>query len=161
MTSRRKNQIIQLLLDSDQYIPAQILAAKLKVSEKTIYRDIKEIETMIHSDKPLIEKVSSKGYRINYSIFLKEKHKFSFIESNSISEVDRRDQILLELLYKTPKPTSISKLVEKFYISNSSIVNDLKCIEKELKKYELILKKLQMVLLYSVPKRTFVRCSFL
>ena len=141
MTSRRKNQIIQLLLDSDQYIPAQILAAKLKVSEKTIYRDIKEIETMIHSDKPLIEKVSSKGYRINYSIFLKEKHKFSFIESNSISEVDRRDQILLELLYKTPKPTSISKLAEKFYISNSSIVNDLKCIEKELKKYELVLEK--------------------
>lgn len=141
MTSRRKNQIIQLLLDSDQYIPAQTLASKLKVSEKTIYRDIKEIETMIHSSKPLIEKVSSKGYRINYSVFLKEKHKFSFIESNSISEVDRRDQILLELLYKTPKPTSISKLAEKFYISNSSIVNDLKFIEKELIKYELVLEK--------------------
>lgn len=141
MSEERKAQLIQCLLEADSFVSAQELAEKLNVSEKTIYRDIKEIEQTNEEEATLIEKIPGKGYKINYSIFLKQKEKFSLLKNVSIIDVDRKNQILLELLYKAPQATSIMKLTEKFFVSASSIVNDLKNIEKEVEKFHLKLAK--------------------
>jgi activator of the mannose operon (transcriptional antiterminator) len=141
VSEERQIQLIQCLLETDSFISAQELAEKLNVSEKTIYRDIKEIEHINEEDTTLIEKIPGKGYKLNYSHFLKEKEKFSFLKNVGITDIDRKNQILLELLYKAPQATSIMKLTEKFFVSASSIVNDLKSIEKEVKKFHLQLAK--------------------
>lgn len=141
MSEERKAHLIQCLLEADSFISAQDLASELQVSEKTVYRDIKEIEQKHEQTGTLIEKIPGKGYKINYSIFIKEKEKFSLLKNVGVTDIDRKNQILLELLYKAPQATSILKLTEKFYVSASSIVNDLKSIDKEVRKFHLHLAK--------------------
>lgn len=141
MSESRKAQVMQYLLDATHFVSAQELAEELSVSEKTIYRDIKELEQMNERKEPLIEKTPGRGYKINYPIFLKEKEKFTLLKDISMTDIDRKNQILLELLYKAPQSTSVVKLAEKFFVSASSIVNDLKVIEKELTSFHLKLTK--------------------
>lgn len=141
MNDLRENQLIQVLIDSNQFVSAQELAKKLRVSEKTIYRDIKGIEEKNTQQESLILKTPGKGYKINYSIFLKEETTFSLVKNVGMKDLDRKNQILLELLYKAPNATSVVKLAEKFYVSATSIVNDLKIIERELDYFNLCLTK--------------------
>ena len=62
----------------------------------------------------------------NLNINLKEK--------NSVSVDQRRVEILKMLLLNSNSSTSINQLSEKYYVSKTSIVNDLKYIEEWLKK---------------------------
>lgn len=128
----REQKIIDLLIHSEDFISAKMISRKLGISEKTVYRDIVHIEELSGTDENLIIRVPGKGYKINYSAFLANSIKH---EDNSkkcgISPKERRQQLLTYLLSKTPNETSINQLAQKYYISNASIVNDLKRIEED------------------------------
>ena len=129
--NERHQNILTILRKEKRYVTAAELAASLKVSKKTIYRDIQQIIEANLMPFRIIKKESF-GYYL-------EKIEET-LESETIvfdSPDERRLNLLLYLLSIAPCKTSIQKIAEKYIVSQSSILNDFKHIEKELKFYNL------------------------
>jgi len=138
--SDRQKEILKILLNKKGFISTEKIANDLFLSKKTIYRELKIIENNVK-----IEKIKSKGIRLDISLVeraeLREKilNDRNILEKYSVQE--RRIKILTYLLKISPKTTSIEKLSKSYYVSKTSIVNDLNYIEKKIKKYNLKLEK--------------------
>lgn len=144
LTSRQID-FIKLMLEESEYKPIKYFTEKLNVSDKTLQKDLKIIGNYISKFNVKID--AKRGYGIlidsnassniefinNLNINLKEK--------NSVSVDQRRVEILKMLLLNSNSSTSINQLSEKYYVSKTSIVNDLKYIEEWLKKYNIKLSK--------------------
>lgn len=144
LTSRQID-FIKLMLEESEYKPIRYFTEKLNVSDKTLQKDLKIIGNYISKFNVKID--AKRGYGIlidsnassniefinNLNINLKEK--------NSVSVDQRRVEILKMLLLNSNSSTSINQLSEKYYVSKTSIVNDLKYIEEWLKKYNIKLSK--------------------
>lgn len=144
--SQRQADIMQFLLRYKEYQPVKKIADSLQCSVKTIRNDLKiiENETSNHS----INIIKKPGIGIKLYSSNKERMEVNLIaelnkmkKSNIESTEYRRIKILLDLLNNSNQMTSIQKLSEKYYISKTSIVNDLKQIEEYLKKYNIKLDK--------------------
>ena len=72
-------------------------------------------------------KLKGKQYKSTNSLNINMKSN----KSADISVEKRRIEILRDLLLKSDMKTSINKLSEKYFVSKTSIVNDLKYIEEE------------------------------
>ncbi len=143
--STRQKDIIKYLLKESNFVSTKQISEKFQVSEKTIYRELKIIKEELKKKDILLDKKQGRGVLIEGSIdngmilnYDLNKN-IEIIETTSVQE--RRADILLELLRNTPTFTSITKLSEKYYISRTSIVNDILYLEKELKNYNLVLEK--------------------
>lgn len=144
LTSRQID-FIKLMLEESEYKPIKYFTEKLNVSDKTLQKDLKIIGNYISKFNVKID--AKRGYGIlidsnassniefinNLNINLKEK--------NSVSVEQRRVEILKMLLLNSNSSTSINQLSEKYYVSKTSIVNDLRYIEEWLKKYNIKLSK--------------------
>lgn len=150
--SVRQKQIFQLLLNSNDYVSCKEIAAKLNVSIRTIKSDINGLKDIIKDMDPLchIESVPSKGYKIqsNYDLELSENKYLSksyFFTANKYLEDDiRQTKMFLDILH-LPQPVTINLLIEKYYISRTTLYKDLDMIAQDLHKYhvELIYKPYQ------------------
>lgn len=131
--SKRQKNLLDYLIQMDDFITAKQLSEKLGVADKTIYRDIKSIKDSLKPFDDIILNIPSRGYRIDYEKYIKN---FINIEgkqdSKSVSAEERRKDILLKLLLQSPKETSINKLSEYYLVGPASIVNDFKIIEEYL-----------------------------
>jgi transcriptional antiterminator len=131
---KRKELIILHLLDSREFVTALELSRKLNVSTKTIYRLIKEINDESSSGMLIYSRKGS-GYKLNYEKYLKNTPKEG--QNTSLSPTERRNNIMEELLLRSPNEKNIFELYEQYYISESVIANDEKLISKILEKYDL------------------------
>lgn len=137
--SEGNREILDELIENGDYITGYELSKKLKVSTKTIYRRIKNLRDTF--GVTIIEGHSSKGYKVNYEIYLNLLNDFTEFNRVDMSVESRRMSMLLNLLVSSPEQVTISGLSEKYYVSESSIVNDLNFIEEELKLVDLSLSK--------------------
>lgn len=133
----RQVQLIKILTEVNNYLPVHEIANRLKISTKTIYRDIEKIS----KERPdfIFEKKQSKGIKLNVS-----KVTLHSLQSNKVNQYsleERRIKILLDLLKNTDKYTSIEALSEKYYVGKSSIVNDLNFISSNLLNSDLTIEK--------------------
>ncbi|MFX3616801.1 MAG: transcription antiterminator [Sporolactobacillus sp.] len=127
--------LVELLLSADDYITANELATKLSVSTKTIYRDIRKIINDKQGKLELIKKE-------NLGYWFKQNQKIGQDISPVFSDPgERRIHLLLYLLVISPMRTSIQKLSEKYFVSQSSIINDFSHIERNIAAFDLILAK--------------------
>lgn len=144
LTSRQID-FIKLMLEESEYKPIKYFTEKLNVSDKTLQKDLKVIGNYISKFNVKIE--AKRGYGI--LIDKKSSSNIEFINSlninlkdkNNVSVDQRRVEILKMLLLNSNSRTSINQLSEKYYVSKTSIVNDLKYIEEWLKKYNIVLSK--------------------
>ena len=138
--SDRQKEILKILLNSKEFVPTGKIADKLKLSKKTIYRELQIIERDIK-----LEKIKSKGIKLDISpeslIELKERILNDKKILEKYSPEERRMGILTHLLKISPKTTSIEKLSKIYYVSKTSIVNDLNYVEEKIKIYNLKLEK--------------------
>ena len=138
--SDRQKEILKILLNSKEFVPTGKIADKLKLSKKTIYRELQIIERDIK-----LEKIKSKGIKLDISpeslIELKEKILNDKKILEKYSPEERRMGILTHLLKISPKTSSIEKLSKIYYVSKTSIVNDLNYVEEKIKIYNLKLEK--------------------
>ena len=138
--SDRQKEILKILLNSKEFVPTGKIADKLKLSKKTIYRELQIIERDIK-----LEKIKSKGIKLDISpeslIELKEKILNDKKILEKYSPEERRMEILTHLLKISPKTSSIEKLSKIYYVSKTSIVNDLNYVEEKIKIYNLKLEK--------------------
>lgn len=143
----RQIEIIEFLIQNNDYQPVKDISEYMKCSIKTVRNDLDLIEEFLSNDGISLEKKSGVGIKLCLSS--EEKMKLNLMvnsnKNRSIGELSieaRRIKILSELLNNSDN-TSIQKLSEKYYISKTSIVNDLRDIEGTLIPYNLKLERSQ------------------
>ncbi|HBI93252.1 MAG TPA: antitermination protein BlgG, partial [Terrisporobacter glycolicus] len=141
----RQVDFIKLLLDEYEYKPIKYFTEKLNVSDKTLQKDLKTIGKYTRKFNVQIE--AKRGYGIlidsnaSSNIEFINSLNINLKDKNSVSVEQRRVEILKMLLLNSKSSTSINQLSDKYYVSKTSIVNDLRYIEEWLKKYNIILSK--------------------
>ena len=156
---------IEILLEfcnhSDEFLTASHFAKKLDVSLRTVQGDMKVIRKEL-ADETCAELVSkaSKGSCIQ----VKNYDEFSaFVNSLyqqyttvSLNYPTSRISKILLLLLNRHRAVSVMELEDKFYISRSTLQNDLKKVEEILEKFQLeLLKSNNKVMIdgYEINKR--------
>lgn len=135
---QRQKQILQHLLKIEDFEPVKKFAAVLQCSTKTVRNDLNTLEDYGIE----LEKVAGRGVRIaparkrSAEIFLQAPNHLQ-----DLSIEHRRMKILFDLLEGMRDKISIQWLSNKYFVSKTSIVNDLKVIEEKLAAYHLYLKK--------------------
>lgn len=130
----RQCKIIAILQRESRFVTAAELATMLSVSTKTIYRDIQEISESNPTKYRIIKKENN-----GYSLETYEEMTTDYFQLENPEE--RRLNLLLFLLSIAPCKTSIQKISEKYFVSQSSILNDFKHIEKTIAPYSLYLTR--------------------
>jgi activator of the mannose operon (transcriptional antiterminator) len=134
MITSRQHKILRFLLQQREYVTLFNLAEQFGVSKKTIQRDLNLIDDYLADSNVQVNK------KIGAGVLLLAEHSADLLQlqlqlndenedADSIMGHARRIKIASWLLSETPKETSINKLSERSYISNASIVNDLRIIE--------------------------------
>jgi len=134
----RETKIVTFLAKSEGYVSANTLADFLKVSPKTIYRDIVSIKKKVGNEN-LIKQSQGKGLQMDVSSLnaISRDHLNRQKSVLGMSVGERRKHLLILLLLQSPQESSIKNLSEYYYVGNASIVNDLKSIEPQLDLYHL------------------------
>ncbi|TVO35706.1 BglG family transcription antiterminator [Vibrio algivorus] len=134
MITSRQHKILRFLLQQREYVTLFKLAEQFCVSKKTIQRDLSIISAYLSDSTVSLEKKVGAGvilFAENATDLLQLELQLNgeIEDTDSIMGHSRRIKMASWLLSETPKETSINKLSERFYISNASVVNDLKIIE--------------------------------
>lgn len=135
--SSREKELVKLLTEANDYLPVHIIAEKLNTSTKTIYRDIEKLSKK--RDDFVFDKKQSRGIKLILSKISLDTLQTQTISKYSIEE--RRIKILLGLLKNSNTYTSIEYLSDKYFVSKSSIVNDLNYIQENLLNDKLSIEK--------------------
>lgn len=130
LLNERQKRIIKMLKDNKNWMTGRELSEFLNVSDRTIRSDIEYINHF-HNDV-LIESNVRNGYHLNPEVSSNlNTHSKNIIPQTSF---ERCFYIIHELLHKKNELNLIN-VVDKVFVSNSSIENDLKQIKKMLKSY--------------------------
>lgn len=141
MTQGYKEMLIGYLLNHRDFVAGPDLSAVLDVSTKTISRTVKEINRDTE-DKPIIESKRGRGYRLDYQRYVSQSGKIDkFLNVNHLTSVERRNDVIKELLITSPGKHKLADLFRKYYVSDSVIFSDIRAIKEMLHKYQLGLYK--------------------
>lgn len=132
-------KLIDYLIEHGDFVLGKELSKHFKVSTKTIYRRIKQIREDLGEE--IIESDRTRGFKLNLKQYVSIVNRFYVDDEAALSVEGRRLSILYHLLISAPKPYTISKFSSQFFVSQSSIVNDLEIIEDRLKGSHLIIKR--------------------
>lgn len=138
MLQARDSQIISLLLEHDQGLSGNELAKLIGVSERTIRRDIKYIQTNMELSGCILHSSIKNGY----SLEILDENKFEELK-NQLDQKNVNKQIIFYILEQfilnTLHDTCISQmeLSEKLYISLSTLKSHIKDVGRYLNKYNL------------------------
>lgn len=122
---RRQKELLKLLENEENFLPAKYFADKLNVSSRTIYKDINVIESILLNEDNDILKKPGLGIKLN-----NKKIKTKNI-INLGSMYLRRKHIIQRILVENEK-VSIRQLSNDYYVSSSSIITDLDFLEKNI-----------------------------
>lgn len=132
----RQYQLLNLLIDAkSDYLPASYYSEKLSVSTKTIYSDLKQINEMGKQFRCEIKRKSARGIKITGS---KNQIKDLLELMEELLDVDdyslerRRIDIIKNVLLEGQTVT-LEDMSNKYYISKTSLYNDMDYINKILK----------------------------
>ncbi|MDR4949834.1 BglG family transcription antiterminator [Neobacillus cucumis] len=137
--SKHEQDLLLFLAKNQGYVTSEDLLEVLNVSQKTVYRLIKNINDD-YVDGPLIISERGRGYKLDYEKYINyQKGNKKYKEKHSPNE--RRKRIMEELLLSSPKPINIYHLFSKYYVGDSVTFNDEQIMSEELKKYNLVLER--------------------
>lgn len=135
--SKRETSLIDIFIKYGMTLTGQELADLANVSTKTVYRTIKKINEASEAGEIILAEVG-RGFQLDYECYLKEIANHPV--SNQIHEpAQRRNAVLLTLLFKSPKKIRIKELFENYYISDAVISNDFQRITRFLQGFDLTL----------------------
>ncbi|MGM9903241.1 MAG: BglG family transcription antiterminator [Enterococcus sp.] len=135
--SPREKQLLTELITSPSPVSIQRLMNLLKMSRRTVYRELEQLELSLKEVGATLEKVSRGSFTIKASeeikhLLLREMEE-QFLE---LSTSQRQHAILLELL-TTDQPLSLNYFMEQYLISNTTFYGDIKQLETNMKQLPL------------------------
>lgn len=128
--SDTEKDILEALVNEGGYLTAKDMSLTLNVSTKTIYRGIKNLREKI--DNQIIISDRSKGYKLDYEKYLKTLNEQYTFNNQYMTIESRRILILFKLLTNSPNPINIIDLSIDYFVSESSILNDLEFVNNNL-----------------------------
>ena len=134
----QQQALIDILMRQNDYITAHKLSEVTNTSTKTIYRNVRSINDSSESGD-VIEAARGRGYRLNYDRYIYERNT-SVDNTLDYSPIERRNRILLELLFNAPFDLNVDRLYEHYYVSETVIENDISLMNKLALSFGLVLK---------------------
>ncbi|CEI81935.1 putative licABCH operon regulator [Oceanobacillus oncorhynchi subsp. incaldanensis] len=136
----RWKQILHLLLTSGKSLTSHELAIELQVSSKTIRNDMKKLRPLLADYHIEIASVRGKGYTL---INTDQKKITAFyqqhMEQSIPVEPEDRVHFLMEKLLLQTDYIKLNEIMEKIYVSRSTLQSDLRQVRKILADYQLTL----------------------
>lgn len=123
LATERKERIYDLIKKQKAIRTAQEYADLLGVSKRTVYSDLKEIKKELHKNGYELNSISGKGFDIKQIAAKNSPDEESELNLKNITD-ERRLEIMESLLFGD-EPLNINSLSEKYYVSPSSIKNDV------------------------------------
>lgn len=139
----REKRIIELLYKNDKKLTTSLMAAELKVSQRTIKTDIKKINTILEKSGCSIGTKAGVGLWLQYTAEGEKFLKALLFNEEKASEIlpeTRKYYVAIKLLQQE-KYISMEAISQELYISKGTVVNDLKELEKFWDRYGLLLIK--------------------
>ncbi|GAB5051457.1 BglG family transcription antiterminator [Pediococcus ethanolidurans] len=134
-----ENRILYLLARRNTYMTSNDIASELKISARTVIRYVKDINE--NSGRPVIISKRGEGYLLRYETYLENENNTKWV--SDYSPVERRNEILLKILFHAPKLISSESLFSPYYVSEPVINNDLMDIRNRLQAFHLKLIRRQ------------------
>ena len=139
LMSTRTKEIIQIIILEHGYITMKKIADKMKISERTVYRNMNEISDVLAEYDLTLETVSKKGVKIVGSGKNREELKL-YLEAEVYTQVvepkERRNRILFELIH-SENYIKAEALAIDLKTSLPTIRNDLKKISELCESYQI------------------------
>ncbi len=129
------------LLSQEEYQTAEVLAAKMQYSTKTVRRLIKELDEVLCNHGAQIISVYGQGFRLEVRDFHEFQHLFrnhsEFIPNCSQDRVN----YLLNCFLTQQGYIKVEELCEKLFVSRKTLGIDLKKVEQILSESNLLLER--------------------
>lgn len=125
--SKRAKQLLQYMLQSGDYLTNQELADKLKVSSRTVIREMPSIESYVSEFGIEVEKATGKGATIKGTIDQKLLLSKSLdgIQVEKWSSASERQRFLLIELLRSNESQKLYYFSSLFNVSEATVSNDL------------------------------------
>lgn len=153
----RQISVFNYLLEQNNYVTAKTISKEFNVTPKTIYIDINILQQELAEYGLIVDKKTNCGILLVGTDEAKKKARSVINFSNDDSDdkgldvESRRKQLFVDLVL-FGNSLSLQKTAEHYYVSKSSILNDLEFLRKEfLRKYHVNIetdfdKKLNLVI---------------
>lgn len=142
LNDRQANIVIDLI-NTKEPLTAKKLAFKYNVSVRTIRYDLQFIESWLEDRKVYLIRKPRVGIWIECSNFLREKLLEQVKNINPyikvLSKEERKKVIILEL-FKQSAPVTSEHLAEKTDVSKTTILEDIKEVQKELSSQDILVE---------------------
>ncbi len=142
LLSSRVIQALGILSDTQDFVTVNALADQLKISKRTLFRELKDIDLFI---EPFgVQLVSKTGLGIKLEADDEKRHAFKRIllevglTQSDFSRDDRQTVLLAELL-KNQQLDKFIVYANQFAVSEATISHDINALEPLLEKYNLCL----------------------
>ncbi|MFI2855906.1 BglG family transcription antiterminator [Paenibacillus sp. JSM ZJ436] len=134
----RQRQIIQLLLEHDGEITASALALDLRVSVRTIYREMEGLEPFLSRFQITLKKKSGKGIELEGTPEARSSLASALTESMTAHySAEERRLVTLLLLLQANEPLKLFALAHTLKVTPQTITHDLNELEVWLHKFRL------------------------
>jgi activator of the mannose operon (transcriptional antiterminator) len=135
----RHKKLLKMLLTTNDYVSVPSLAKELRCSEKTVRNDLKALDEWLKK-YPLvtIERKPSVGVLLKGDdIYKKQVLRDLLNDSEEELSQDSRKLQLMKWLLTTDKMLTMQQMAEQFYVSKSTISDDLEEIDEWLSNFGL------------------------
>ena len=140
--TQREKKIMMLLLNQPKGILIDYIRNQLKVSERTVYRDMKSLEDVLANYRIKISNDSKRGYFLKGS--LKNLHQLQkeldLNWSEELTTQQRQSLLIIELL-TAEEEIKTEALANQYKVGISTIQLDLQAIEETLKAYHIDIQR--------------------
>ena len=137
--NQRQIKLIKLLCEQNEYKPASFFSKTLSVSTKTIYSDLVDIEKFVDGKNATLIRLPRTGILLEASKEDKLKIKSLLNEQMDKYSVDFRRMQIIKRLFIESKTLSLESLAKEFFVSKSSLYNDIETISRQMGSYRLIM----------------------
>ncbi|UUZ87035.1 helix-turn-helix domain-containing protein [Paenibacillus sp. P26] len=135
----RNQRLLQLLCENREFIPIVVLADALAVSEKTVRSDLKALNAWLMKQDYSINIVRKPGtgVRLQGEEDQIRRSRTELAELSAPPEKEMRQLQLILFLLEFDKFVTIQYAADKFFVSKTTVANDLDDIERELEAFGL------------------------
>lgn len=139
--SKREKEIIEVLLEQKNGVTVNYLSDELKVSNRTIYRELSSLESTLAKYQIKLIRESDIGYRlIGKPALFKELQQQLSASPEELTAQQRQSMLVIKLLMQE-KEVKMESLAMDLQVSISTIQADLISIEEVFKAYKIDIER--------------------
>lgn len=142
--SARERKILETLLHTQRTITVKEIANMLDVSQRTVHRDLREVEKIINEFQLGWHKKAGVGFWVSGNPEHKQRLKEAIGKISDLEfSPDERKMIILSALLEANGPVKLIAMANELHVTTATVSNDLDQVEEELKynKLSLIRKR--------------------